>query len=96
MLTGTYSDGIVAGRGWIALMLVILGRWTPVGAVVGGLLFGYVEALQYHLGLSFKFLPSQALLSLPYLLVMVVAIGAYHGAAAPRALMRPYDREARH
>lgn len=95
MLTGTYSDGIVAGRGWIALMLVILGRWLPSGALVGGLIFGYVEALQYSLALTVKSIPSQLLLALPYLFVLVVAVGAYRGAVAPRALMRPYDRESR-
>lgn len=96
LLTGTYSDGMVAGRGWIALMLVILGRWLPLGALLGGLVFGYVEALQYRLGLTLKAIPSQFLLMLPYLFVVLVAIGAYRGAVAPQALMRPYDRESRH
>lgn len=95
MLTGTFSDGMVAGRGWIALMLVILGRWHPLGVVLGGWLFGYVEALQYQLGLTVRSVPSQFLLMLPYVFVVLVAVRAYRGAAAPRALMRPYDREAR-
>lgn len=96
MLTGTYTDGMVGGRGWIALMLVILGRWQPLGALVGGLLFGYVEALQFQLGITLKWLPPQALLMAPYLFVLIVAIRAYRGASAPQALMRPYDREMRH
>lgn len=95
MLTGTYSDGMVGGRGWIALMLVILGRWQPLGAVLGGWLFGYVEAVQYQVGLTFKAIPPQFLLMLPYLFVLVVAIRAYRGASAPAALMKPYDREVR-
>lgn len=95
MLTGTYSEGMVGGRGWIALMLVILGRWQPFGAVVGAWLFGYVEALQFQLGLTFKQVAPQFLLMLPYVFVLVVAIRAYRGASAPAALMVPYDRERR-
>lgn len=95
MLTGTYTDMMVGGRGWIALMLVILGRWTPLGVVAGGLLFGYVEALQYSLLLRVKAIPSQFLLMVPYLFVILVAVRAYRGAEAPQALMRPYDRETR-
>lgn len=95
MLTGTFSDGMVAGRGWIALMLVILGRWQPFGVVLGGWLFGYVEALQYQMGLTMRSVPPQFLLMLPYVFVVLVAVRAYRGAAAPRALMRPYDREVR-
>lgn len=95
MLTGTYSDGMVAGRGWIALMLVILGRWLPLRVVLGGWLFGYVEALQYQLGLVIRGVPPQFLLMLPYVFVVLVAIRAYRGAAAPQALLKPYDREAR-
>ncbi|HEY8415030.1 MAG TPA: ABC transporter permease [Thermaerobacter sp.] len=95
MLTGTYTDMMVGGRGWIALMLVILGRWTPLGILLGGLLFGYVEALQYNLLLTVRFIPSQFLLMVPYLFVVLVAIRAYRGAQAPQALMKPYDRELR-
>ncbi|HEY8414697.1 MAG TPA: ABC transporter permease [Thermaerobacter sp.] len=95
MLTGTYTDMMVGGRGWIALMLVILGRWTPLGVLLGGLLFGYVEALQYSLLLKVRFIPSQFLLMVPYLFVVLVAIRAYRGAQAPQALMKPYDRELR-
>lgn len=95
MLTGTYTDLMVGGRGWIALMLVILGRWTPLGVLLGGLLFGYVEALQYSLLLKVRFIPSQFLLMVPYLFVVLVAIRAYRGAQAPQALMKPYDRELR-
>ncbi|MFO7246343.1 MAG: ABC transporter permease [Thermaerobacter sp.] len=95
MLTATYSDRMIGGRGWIALMLVILGRWLPFRIVLGGWLFGYVEALQYRLGLQLVTVPPQFLLMLPYVFVILVAIRAYGGAAGPQALMRPYDREAR-
>lgn len=95
MLTGTYTDMMVGGRGWISLMLVIFGRWLPWRILLGGLIFGYVEGLQYSLLLRVKTVPSQFLLMVPYLFVVVVAILAYRGAQAPKALLKPYDREAR-
>jgi general nucleoside transport system permease protein len=95
MLTGTYSDGMVGGRGWIALMLVIFGRWQPLGAVLGGWLFGYIEALQFQMGITVKAVPPQFLLMLPYVLMLFVAVHAYRGASAPQSLMKPYDREVR-
>lgn len=94
-LTGGYSDGMVGGRGWLALMLVILGRWAPLRVVGGALLFAYVEALQFQLALLTQVIPSQFLLSLPYLLAVVVLIRIYRGAHAPAALGIPYEREAR-
>lgn len=96
LLTGTYTDGIAGGRGWIALILVIFGRWYPFRALLGGLLFGYVEALQYSLLLTVKVIPSQFLLMVPYIFVILIAMRAYGGAQqAPKALMKPYDREMR-
>lgn len=94
-LTGGYSDGMVGGRGWIALMLVILGRWMPWSVLAGALLFAYVEALQFRLALVARAVPSQLLLALPYLLAIGVLVRVYRGAQAPAALAAPYDREAR-
>ncbi len=94
-ITGGYSDGIVGGRGWIALMLVILGRWMPLVVVVGAFLFAYVEALQFRLALATKLVPPQFLLMLPYVLAILVLVRVYRGAQAPAALALPYDREAR-
>ncbi len=94
-ITGGYSDGMVGGRGWIALMLVILGRWLPWLVIAGALLFAYVEALQFRLALATKAIPSQLLLALPYLIAIAVLVRVYRGAQAPAALALPYDREER-
>lgn len=94
-ITGGYQDGIVGGRGWIALMLVIFGRWQPPLVAVGCLLFAYVEALQFKLALASKLLPPEALLALPYLLAIVGLISVYRHARAPAALGLPFDREQR-
>jgi simple sugar transport system permease protein len=95
VITGGYSEGMVGGRGWIALMLVILGRWLPFGAVGGALLFAYIEALQFKVALVAKALPPQFFQMLPYLVAIVVLVRVYRGARAPAALARPYDRELR-
>ena len=94
-LTGTFNDNMTAGRGWLALMLVIFGRWRPAWALLGGLLFAWVESFQFKLALGAKIVPPQFLLMLPYVFAMVVLVWIYRGAQAPRALAIPYDREAR-
>jgi len=95
VVTGTYSDGIVGGRGWIALMIVIFGRWSPGWALVGAVLFAYTEALQFKLALVTKAVPPQFLQMLPYLVAIVVLVRVYRGAEPPRALGVPYERESR-
>lgn len=94
-LTGTFNDNMVAGRGWLALMLVIFGRWQPGWAFLGALLFACVESFQFKLAAGTKLVPPQFLLMLPYLLAMAVLVWIYRGARAPAALAAPYDREAR-
>jgi simple sugar transport system permease protein len=94
-LTGSFSDNMTAGRGWLALMLVIFGRWQPGWALVGALLFAWVESFQFKLAMTSKLVPPQFLLMSPYLFAIVVLIRIYSGARAPRALAVPYDREAR-
>ena len=95
VLTGTFSDNMTAGRGWLALMLVIFGRWMPLTVLAGALLFAYVEAFQFKVGMASKAVPPQFLLMLPYVFALVVLVRVYRGASAPRALAVPYDREAR-
>jgi simple sugar transport system permease protein len=94
-LTGTFSDNMTAGRGWLSLMLVIFGRWQPALALLGAFLFAYVESLQFKVAMATKVVAPQFLLMLPYVLAVVVLIRIYSGARAPRALAEPYDREAR-
>jgi simple sugar transport system permease protein len=94
-ITGGYTDGIVGGRGWIALMLEIFGRWQPGWVALGCLLFAYVEALQFKLTTLSRGIPSQLLLSLPYLLAIAGLVSVYRNARVPAALGLPFDREER-
>jgi ABC-type uncharacterized transport system permease subunit len=44
---GTFAEGMSAGRGFIAIAIVVLGGWTPWGVAAGAMLFGAASALQY-------------------------------------------------
>lgn len=88
-----YVDNITAGRGWIAIALVIFGRWDPVKALWGALLFGFVDALQLRIqGLGIE-IPVHLLFMLPYILTIVVLLSVARRAEMPAALTLPYHRE---
>lgn len=86
-----FVEAMTAGRGFIALAANILGRWTPIGAVVAALLFGAADALQLSLQVSGVNLPSQVLLILPYLVTVIVLAASSRRAKSPKALGEPYD-----
>lgn len=89
--TGTFSDGMSAGRGFIAIAVVALGRWKPSGVALGALLFGSASALQFlaqSLGWN---VPYNVVLAAPYVLTLV-AMALFRGSyAAPAALGRSLD-----
>jgi simple sugar transport system permease protein len=85
--------GMVAGRGWIALALVVFGNWRPWKCLGGTLLFGGLDALQLRLqAVGFKAVPYQFFLILPYVLTIVALISVSRRAAYPAALLLPYKR----
>jgi ABC-type uncharacterized transport system permease subunit len=83
-----YSDGMTAGRGYIALAAVIFGRWTPFGATGAALFFGFFSALQYTLQRSG--IPSELMQALPYLAALVALAGLAGRVRAPAADGVPY------
>ncbi len=91
---GSATFGMVAGRGWVAIALVILGNWQPGKVLLGALLFGFVEALQLRLRAVGVQVPYQFLLALPYLVTIAALALAGRNAAYPAALLKPYTREA--
>jgi general nucleoside transport system permease protein len=85
---GTFAEQMTAGRGYVAIAIVVLGRWHPVGVLVASLLFGAATALQYvfqSLGLA---VPYQLFLMLPYLLTLLALAGAVGRVRAPEDLGR--------
>jgi len=93
--SSTYTDGIVAGRGFIALAAVIFGRWSAGGILLACLFFGFCDALQIKLQVSGIAIPYQFFQMIPYLATVLVLslIGAKQ--AGPRANGQPYRREQR-
>lgn len=88
---GTFAEGMSAGRGFIAIAIVVLGRWHPVGMLIAALLFGVASALTFVLQAMGFSLPYQLFLAFPYVLTLVaLAVGARRlgRAAAPAALGR--------
>ncbi len=91
----TYSDGVVSGRGFIALSAVIFGRWMPGGVLLAALLFGFTDALQIRLQVLSSATPYQLLAMIPYLCTLFVL--AFFGIkkAGPAANGKAYFREER-
>ncbi len=85
-----YSDGMTAGRGFIALAAIIFGRWNPLGAFAACLLFGLLQALQIQLQGHISWLPTDVFEALPYVAALIALVGAAGRKAAPVADGVPY------
>jgi len=72
--TSQWLDNMTAGRGWIALALVVFATWLPWRLAIGALLFGAVGILQFHAQALGVRLPAQFLSALPYLITIVVLV----------------------
>jgi simple sugar transport system permease protein len=70
--TPLWVEGMIAGKGWIALALTTFATWRPARVLLGAYLFGGVTMLQFHLQASGVDVPSQFLSMLPYLATIVV------------------------
>jgi simple sugar transport system permease protein len=81
---------MVAGRGFIALAIVVFGRWTPVGALLASLLFGFTFALQLRLQAQDLQIAYQFLQILPYVATILIMILLRGQTAQPRAMGVPF------
>jgi simple sugar transport system permease protein len=86
--SNTFVENMSAGRGFIALAIVVFGRWRPFGVLAGSLLFGAASAGQFHLQAAGVGVSYHLLLMLPYLLTLAVLAFASGSGAAPAALGR--------
>jgi simple sugar transport system permease protein len=93
---GTLSNflpGITAGRGWLAVILVIAGNWQPLWIFFATLVFAFLDATQLQLQGFGVPVPYQLLLSLPFIIALLVLMGSRARSLAPKFLSKPYIRE---
>jgi simple sugar transport system permease protein len=88
--TPFWAPGMTAGRGWIALALVVFASWRPWRVLAGALLFGGATVLQLHAQAASVGIPGQALTALPYaatiLALMALSLNKRRGGVAPASL----------
>jgi simple sugar transport system permease protein len=89
---GTFERLMTNGRGFLALAIMIFGKWTPLGSWGAALLFGFTYAMQTQLQFSGVNLPPQFIGSLPYLLTILVLAGFVGRSRAPAASGVPYEK----
>jgi simple sugar transport system permease protein len=90
---GLFRDTIVSGHGFIALAIVIVGRWRPWPAALAAFAFGAADALPISLQMLNLPVPPQVFLALPYVLTVLAMSGLFGRVAQPAALMARYERE---
>lgn len=90
---GIFLPDMSAGRGWLAIVVVIAGNWQPFRVILATLAFSFFDAFQLQtqsLGVNF---PYQALLALPYIMAIVLLITSRSKSEAPEHLGLPYHRD---
>jgi general nucleoside transport system permease protein len=87
----SFTDGMSAGRGYIALAAMIIGKWNPLGAAAACLLFGFAES--FTLQFQDSGIPTQFIQMLPYLLTIIVLAGFIGRANPPAADGIPYEKK---
>lgn len=86
----SFSDGMIAGRGYIAIAAMIIGKWKPVNIFFACLMFAFFESLEIVLQISGSGIPSQLIQMLPYLITILVLIGFVGKTKPPAADGVPY------
>jgi simple sugar transport system permease protein len=90
-----FMDFMTAGRGFIALAVVVFGKWDPLRVLGAALLFGFADALQFRFQAQGLGVPHQFLLMIPYVLTIIVLAGLVGKATYPAAICLPYLKEKR-
>ena len=93
--TGTFTEGITQGRGWLSTALTFFGGWQPHTIFVGALFFSAVEVLALRVQVLRSGIPHQALLTLPYIITLLVMVFGSRWVRIPKFLGKNYDREKR-
>lgn len=93
--TGTFTEGITQGRGWLSTALTFFGGWRPHTIFVGGLFFALVEVIALRVQVLGRGIPYQVLLTLPYVATLLIMIFGSKWSRVPSFLGSNYDREKR-
>jgi len=92
-LSDRFVPDITAGRGWLAIIIVIAGNWQPYRMLVAALIFSFFNAFQYQLqGAGIK-VPYQLIVALPYFLALIALVVVRVRTLMPQALGEPYVKE---
>jgi simple sugar transport system permease protein len=89
---GLFIEGVTAGRGWVALALVVFAGWKPFPAVAGAFLFGLCDAAQLRLQGTATEVPYEVFLALPYVVTLIALVLRARVSRTPSALGVPYVR----
>lgn len=91
--TGTFGHNTISGQGFIAIAAMIFGKWNPLGAFGAAVFFGFSQAIRNYVQLFewSKDIPQEFIFMIPYVLTIIVLVGAVGRSAAPKALGQPYD-----
>lgn len=92
-ITGTYSTGMAAGRGYMAIGIAIFASWKPQRALLGGLLFAGIEVASFIMQRMHTGIPYQFFLMLPFVSVLIVMAIFRKQVEFPASLGKPYSRE---
>jgi general nucleoside transport system permease protein len=93
--TGTFTEGMVGGRGWLVIALAFLGGWRPHYVVAGAAFFAGMEVLALRAQVAGIGIPHQFVLMLPFVATLVVMVFAFRWSRQPAFLGKNYDRESR-
>ncbi len=99
-VVGAFEDNMTRGQGFVALAAMIFGNWSPIGAFMAALLFGFADAIQVkmqilHPVLPFLnvYIPHEFLQTAPYILTIVVVAGVVGRSRAPAEEGKPYEKQ---
>ncbi|MEW6648627.1 MAG: ABC transporter permease [Chloroflexota bacterium] len=93
--TGTFTEGMTRGRGWLSIALTFFGGWSPLTILGGSLFFASVEVLAFRAQVIGLAIPYQYLLMVPYLATILIMVLTFRKARVPAFLGQNYDREKR-
>jgi len=93
--TGTFTEGMVKGRGWLTIALTFFAGWSPLPVLYGSIFFAGIEVASYRLQAGGIDIPYQYLLMVPYLATILVMMLTFRRTRVPSFLGQNYDREKR-